>query len=765
MYRTTFSLTTIVILTLCVTTACSAQQQTEEQALASLRQISRNGEVPTDQYLSGIESRFAGKRTGLLAKLLHAKTKFDNKDFTGAAALLNTPDFATKTRVADHALWLRGRSLQEAGNHAPAMQAFEQLVADYPGSLRATDARLRWAASAIAAGQTSRVPDQLRELSSANNGEANFLIAKAYDSQGNTAEATRYYRRAYFYAAGTDAAKQSEARLTAMSQPLDPQSSEEALQRADLLFNRRDFTGAEKAYLSLATAYPAAMTTAIRLRQLTTFASLRKTAEAQNVFNSIPESAREKEEAYYQLTMAFARARQWAQARATAQEMRTKFPSGELTPKAWIDAGYVARDARIKSEEQSFLSTAVSSFPNAVEVAGAQFELAWLEHDSKNFTRSSTMLVEHLARYAAKDNTNRGKAGYWAARDSERAGKLADACALYEGVVYRYSANWYGYLADQRLDSMKSRRQCPGGSTSPLVQEAVAALRPIIVAAETSTPRELDRAEKSDELSAVGIFDWAIDELEEAKRTAQNSPKINLALARHYRLKGDNVNALLALAKSYPDYSQMFPEEMGREEWDIFYPLTNWKDITYWAAQRKLDKYQVAGLIRQESVFNPRAKSGANAYGLMQLLIPTARTTARKYGSSAIVSADSLFQPATNIELGTAFMRDQFDKFGRIEYVAVAYNAGPGRVSPWRASLPLEIDEFVEAIPFRETKGYVQGIIRNSAQYRRLYDDNGEFKSNVGTKALRGEIDSKPADQIAAEFPDVVVRRDAKSEE
>ena len=73
----------------------------------------------------------------------------------------------------------------------------------------------------------------------------------------------------------------------------------------------------------------------------------------------------------------------------------------------------------------------------------------------------------------------------------------------------------------------------------------------------------------------------------------------------------------------------------------------------------------------------------------------------------------------------------------------------------WQATLPYEIDEFVEAIPFRETRGYVQGVIRNSAQYRRLYDDNGKFKSNVGTKTLRGEIDAKPREQFAREFPEI----------
>jgi soluble lytic murein transglycosylase len=149
----------------------------------------------------------------------------------------------------------------------------------------------------------------------------------------------------------------------------------------------------------------------------------------------------------------------------------------------------------------------------------------------------------------------------------------------------------------------------------------------------------------------------------------------------------------------------------------------------------------------------------------MQLLVPTARSMAKKYVSkTSMVTSDTLYHPPVNIELGTAYMRDQYDKFGRIEYVAVAYNAGPGRVGPWRASLPIEIDEFVEAIPFKETKGYVQGVIRNSAQYRRLYDEAGKFKPNVGTKPVRGEIDSKTREQLAVEFPDIVVETNSAVE-
>ena len=85
---------------------------------------------------------------------------------------------------------------------------------------------------------------------------------------------------------------------------------------------------------------------------------------------------------------------------------------------------------------------------------------------------------------------------------------------------------------------------------------------------------------------------------------------------------------------------------------------------------------------------------------------------------------------------GTAYFKDQLDKYGRIEYVAAAYNAGPGRVVQWRASLPLQMDEFQEAVTFRETRLYIQGVVRNTLQYRRLYDDNGQFRAGVGARAV-----------------------------
>ena len=129
----------------------------------------------------------------------------------------------------------------------------------------------------------------------------------------------------------------------------------------------------------------------------------------------------------------------------------------------------------------------------------------------------------------------------------------------------------------------------------------------------------------------------------------------------------------------------------------------------------------------------------------MQLLVPTARLTAKSIGVDAAITTETLLSdPRLNIRLGTGYLRDQMDKYGRIEYVAAAYNAGPGRVVEWRATLPLQMDEWAEAIPFRETRGYVQGVVRNSLQYRRLYDEQGRFRPEVGTRAARRDISQGP---------------------
>lgn len=718
--------------------SCRSRQQlpAEQLALQTLRSMTRNDVLPSEDAVTAIENQFPNTKTAALARLLRARIRLNSKDFAGAATLLDTKLIAQQTSIADYALFLRANALEQAGRTAEARAVYQQLIQTFPSSLRAREAALRVADLLTKSGESAAVPLLLKDLNKQDDGAALLATAKAYEQSGDTTRALASYRRLYFFA--PDAAESVEAvtAIPKLGSALSPANVEEAITRANDLYDAKRYNDALIAYTDAFGKFPATATAENQLRRGIAAYSLRKTTDAVAALNSIPASAGEtRAEALYYLAQTYARAKQWEQARGTAEELRRSFPTSNFTPKAFVAVGQIAKDAKNDADANYFLRAAVNGFQSSIEVAQAQFDLAWDEHNKRNFADSSRMLTEHLAYYADKNTDNRGRAGYWAARDSERAGKLAEARALYEAMLGRYDANWYGYLAKQRLDVLSKTTPAKTFAPDSLVARAVANLQTVTVAQETANTDAETRIIKADELSNVGLDEPALKELAKSAENAADSPKINLAIAKIYRSNDDNVRALNTLRRSFPDYSQMKPEEMTREQWDVFYPLAYWDIIVQESRARNLDPYQVAGLIRQETIFTTKARSSAAAYGLMQVLVPTGRLTARKYGVNRDITAESLFEPRLNIQLGTAYLRDQIDKFGRIEYVAAAYNAGPMRAAQWKTSLPSEIDDWAEAVPFKETRGYVQGVVRNRLQYLRLYDDKGNFRPEVGARA------------------------------
>jgi soluble lytic murein transglycosylase len=721
--------------------SCSTRTSTqnEAKALEQLRTATRRGVMPSEEIVARIEAEYPNSKAAGLARLLRARIKLKANDATGAASLLDSSIVRDRTALGDYALLLRARALEQTGRRTEARAAYEQLARDYPSSMRAREASLRVGEMVRQDGQAAAVPLFLKDLSEKADAAALLLTAKAYEQSNDPTRALAAYRRLYFYAPLSTESAEAEAAITRLNSTTSPASAEEAIARADKLFEAKRYNDATAAYTDAFTRFPNAANPQKQLRRGTAAANAKRTTDAVAALSSVPTSAGEtRAEALYYLSQAYATARQWEQARGTLDELRRAFPNSSWSARALVQVGQIARDAKNESEASNFFRAAVNAYPGAAEVAQAQFEIAWDAHEAKNYQESSRLLTEHLALYADRNTDNRGRAGYWAARDSERAGKLAEARAIYEAMQFRYDANWYGHLSKQRLDVMSRNNQTSRADFAPdsTVGRAVANLQIVNIAEETAGPAENERVVKADQLNIIGADDWALEELAVASQAAPSSPRVNLMTARILRSREENLRAFNSLKKSYPDYSQMKPEELSREEWDVFYPLAYWDIIVEQARARQLDPHQVAGLIRQESVFDPRARSAAKAYGLMQLLVPTGASVARKYGIDRQVTVDALFEPRLNIQLGTGYMRDQFDKFGRIEYVAVAYNAGPGRVPQWRASLPLELDEFAEAIPFKETRGYVQGVVRNTLQYERLYDDNGQFRAEVGTRPV-----------------------------
>ena len=708
--------------------------------------MTRNDVLPSEDVVAGIENQFPRTKVAALARMLRARIKLNARDFAGAVSMLDGSVIREQTSVYDYALSMRGNALEQLGKDAEARAIYQQLLQDYPTSIRARDAALRSAALLMKSNEAAAVPLLLKGLTQADDPGALIVVAKAYEQTSDTTKALASYRRIYFFAPASAESTEAAASITRLGSTTSPASAEEAIARANHLFDSKRYSDALASYGEAFAKFHTTASTENQLRRGIAAYNARKTPEAVAALTSIPTSAAEtRAQALSYLAQTYARAKQWEQARATVEELRKNFSTSPSAPRTLVTVGQIADDAKNNTDAAYFFRAAVNSYPGAAEVAQAQFNLAWEQHDAKSFAESSRLLTEHLALYADKNTDNRGRAGYWAARDSERAGKLSEARALYEAMQARYDANWYGYLAKQRLDVLARSTQPKTFPADSMVGRAIANLQTVTVAEETAGSEQESRIVKADELSNVGLDEWALKELTTAEDSAPNSPKVNLAIAQIYRSNDDNVHALNTLKNSFPDYSQMKPEEMTRDEWDVFYPLKYWDIIVQESRARNLDPYQVAGLIRQETIFTTRSRSSANAYGLMQVLVPTGRLTARKYGVTQEITAESLYNPRLNIQLGTAYLRDQIDKFGRIEYVAAAYNAGPLRAAAWSTSLPSEIDEWAEAVPFKETRGYVQGVVRNRLQYLRLYDEQGNFRAEVGARAVTAPPSATPA--------------------
>jgi soluble lytic murein transglycosylase len=169
------------------------------------------------------------------------------------------------------------------------------------------------------------------------------------------------------------------------------------------------------------------------------------------------------------------------------------------------------------------------------------------------------------------------------------------------------------------------------------------------------------------------------------------------------------------------DYLSLALDKAPVKFWQMLFPLPYKDDVFVNARERGLDPWDVAALIRQESEFNPKAVSPANARGLAQVMPATGRQLSRQLKMRYRTAM--LFTPDTNLKLGTYYLRQLSDELqGKWEAVLASYNAGKSHVNTWLASSNFrEPAEFVESIPFNETRVYVQSVMRNAEVYRKLY--------------------------------------------
>jgi soluble lytic murein transglycosylase len=337
--------------------------------------------------------------------------------------------------------------------------------------------------------------------------------------------------------------------------------------------------------------------------------------------------------------------------------------------------------------------------------------------------------VEAAAQFAqlgAEFPEVRDKALYWQARSAERAGQQ-EAARLYARLVRDAPLDWYGVLA--RTRSGASLPAPPPPAAPPL----------------RTTPTSHVRLRRAERLLSAGLAQAAVWEIDAVPSSARRRRPSGEVLADLYARAGAPRAALRAAAQHLGTRLSSPPVAADVALARHLYPRAFADVVRDRAAATRLPAVLVWGLMRQESEFEPDARSHAGAIGLLQVMAPTAARTAA-LREEPPPSEEELATPAVNVALGTHYLRALIDKFaGQVVPALAAYNGGPPNVTKWlerEGTLPL--DEFVEEIPFLESREYVKKVLGNSVVFGWLY---GEDPWLDGALALRWRLDTKVAPQ------------------
>jgi soluble lytic murein transglycosylase len=340
---------------------------------------------------------------------------------------------------------------------------------------------------------------------------------------------------------------------------------------------------------------------------------------------------------------------------------------------------------------------------NPAQDAGLQhfWDKAW-----SAFTRGDLNGAKASLTFIRDTYTNpnvRRQAQYWYARTVERLGQREEAAAIYRNLAAAPYADIYAIYSVSRGAPRTEDK------TNPLKVKR----DDWHDVAEREMPHELRLAY---ELTALADYrDARVEVQKNAKHS--NAMYGDALMADLYNSAGNTLLMMRALRRAFPKLATVEQDSVPQYFLRMYYPIKYENTIAENAKKNGLDRYVIQGLIHQESYYNPRARSAVGATGLMQLMPPTAKEMARRTRTSST----NLEDPTTNVRLGTFYFRTLVDMFGSVNLAIASYNAGMGNVAKWRRAAPKRpMDEFLESMPFPETRNYVKRVNMLAASYRRL---------------------------------------------
>ncbi len=393
-------------------------------------------------------------------------------------------------------------------------------------------------------------------------------------------------------------------------------------------------------------------------------------------------------------------------------EMESRFPNSQWLAEALFSSGNMYLLKPDFPKAIAYYSYLAEHFPTHKYAAAAHWRAGWLSYREGQYAAAAKLFDAQIERYPSANETV--SAIYWRGRLYETLDHYPSlAAANYRTIIRAYPHYFYADMARTRLTALGKVQPAP--ETIPDLDHFQPMPEPKLV---DTCPADSPHLAKARLLANAGLNEYIAPEI---KADPDSSSWSALAEAQIYSSYDETFHALRAMKRALPYASTAPISAIPLVYWRILFPEPWWPTIRAEAAKYNLDPYLVASLIRQESEFNPNAVSNKDAYGLMQLLPSVGRTMAREEGMTHFQTFQ-LFDPETNIRLGTRYLRQMIDRFGGVpEYALAAYDAGDNRVVDWQAAGPYSgLDEFVESIPFSETRGYVEAILRNEETYRAI---------------------------------------------
>lgn len=623
---------------------------------------------------------------------------------------------AEKSEVlCEYALLFGARAARSRGREDQAIALYERLRRDFPSSVQDAAALEEMADAALAVGQARKAIEALEGYAPAGSSPELLLVrARALHQLGRMEPAAADYAAIYYGFPLSPEARTADAMLSSLRRALGAKFPsipvEKQAARAEALFGGNRCTEARAEFTGLLPR----LTGAARDRAQLRIARCRVRAGAPiSVLSQLKiEDPETDAERLYALSQTYRARRQISAMLKAVEDVVTRYPQSRWTEDALYSTGnyYWVELDRAKAAE--YYDQVARKFPFGRNAVAAHWRVTWTTYLERP-EQAAAKFEGHLTRYRTSTAYTEN-ALYWLGRLAERAGDEPRARAFYTKAAERFTQSYYGRQAADRLNQMGA------GSTAEVeLLNQIPKATPAPTFADAAPAAAEPHRNRAFALMALAMEKYAEQELR-AAYSLTRAPRLLLEAAQAAHQAQRHGVGITIARRVDPFLDSRRVVEAPEEIWRAVYPLPYQESIETTAERKGLDPMIVAGLIRQESTFLSDAVSRAGAVGLMQVMPRTGRVLARR--ERVPYSRSRLFQPEYNLRLGITHLADLIRNYGSLEKALAAYNAGPHRVAAWTANGGYsEPAEFVESIPFSETREYVQIVMRNAEIYRRLY--------------------------------------------